>query len=210
MYRGMNSAPNDNWQTRISTALAAAPPDGVRLYASDDRRRRALPTARKAAVVIAIIGTAQPHIVLTQRGAQLRSHPGQISFPGGRIEANDADAQAAAMREAHEEIGLNPADTHVLGRLPDYVTSTGFDIAPFVAWLSDDSEFVADGVEVARIFGVPLTHAMNSRNYRREHMHIGGRERAFHVIEYDGNYIWGATAAMLHGLCACVSMTAAA
>lgn len=206
----MTQARDDNWPACISNALATAPADGMQLYAADDPWRIAPPTARKAAVVIAIVGAAQPHIVLTQRGAQLRSHPGQISFPGGRIEAHDVDARAAALREAREEIGLNAAGVSVLGRLPDYVTRTGFDIAPFVAWLPADTAFAADGVEVARIFSVPLAYAMTSRNYRRERMHIGGRDHSFYVIEYDGDYIWGATAAMLHGLCACVGMTAAA
>lgn len=208
--RPINSDMSDHWRARIANALQTAPAASLCLYAGDERRRYArrhqasVGRVRKAGVLIPIIAGATPCIVLTERSKSLRSHPGQISFPGGCVEPKDATAQAAALREAHEEVGLNPAHVKVLGRLPDYVTGTGFDIAPFAAWLPEDTRLVADNSEVARIFTVPLPYALDKANFRRETIIIKDQGYKFFVIEYAGNYIWGATAAMLYALGECV------
>lgn len=212
----MNDSPQHDWPERIATALTQPPPDSLDLYAGDDRRRLARQrdartgATRRAAVLIGIVAASEPYIVLTQRGRSLRSHPGQIALPGGGIETRDGSAQMAALREANEEIGLDPACAGLLGQLPRYVTGTGFDIAPFVARIDANATFVADGIEVARIFGLPLDYAMSAANYRRERMHIKGRNHRFYVIEHDGNYVWGATAAILHGLCTYIDTVTAA
>ncbi len=155
---------------------------------------------REAGVLVPIIGGAEPSIYLTERSNQLRHHPGQISFPGGRIEPEDASAEAAALREAHEEVGLDPAHVQILGRLPDYMTATGFDIAPFVGWLSPEAELAPDDREVARLFRVPLDYAMNPANYRLERFTRNDQTFLLHAIDYKDNHIWGATAGMLYGL----------
>jgi len=195
-----------DWCQRIAAALQTHAADSVHLYAGDDRRRYGRyhqpgsGQVRKAGVLIAIMDGATPGIVLTERSPHLRSHPGQISFPGGSVEPGDVDAKAAALRESWEEVGLNPTQARVLGRLPDYVTGTGFDIAPFAAWLPADVRLTADVREVARIFTLPLPYALDKANYRRQPITVSNRGYMFYVIEYNGNYIWGATAAMLHAL----------
>lgn len=204
----------EHWSKRFAAALSTLSADDPRLYADDDRLRLAQQrnggTVRKAGVLIAIIDEEAPRIVLTQRSQALRSHPGQISFPGGSVESGDAGARAAAIREAHEEIGLDPDRIEILGRLPDYVTGTGFEIAPFVARVPADAGLVPDNVEVVRVFTLPLAHAMNESNFRRDTVSISDISYKFHVIEYEENYIWGATAAMLRALRECVSRAEAA
>lgn len=193
------------WRARIERALARPPESDPQPVIDDSRRlarHRALHAddVRKAGVLVPIVGSAEPHIYFTERSMHLRNHPGQISFPGGRIEPDDANAQAAAIREAHEEVGLDPAHVRILGRLPDYVTGTGFDIAPFVAWLPPTAELTPDYREVARLFSVPLDYAMNAGHYRLETLVRNDQTFNFYAIDYEGNYIWGATAGMLHGL----------
>lgn len=203
-----------DWRTFIQHALATVTLDDLQLYAGDDRRRMARHgDARQgrvssAAVLIPIVAAAQPYIVLTERSHLLRSHPGQISFPGGRVEPSDVDVQAAALRESHEEVGLDPACVDLLGRLPDYVTGTGFNIAPCVGWVTAGARFTADSGEVARVLSIPLEYVTSADHFRLETMTIKGFDYRFHVIEHDDNYIWGATAAMLFGLRECIAQAA--
>src|SRR5699024_10188417 len=96
---------------------------------------------KKAGVLIPVVAAIEPYIVLAERSASLRSHPGQISFPGGSVEPSDAGVEAAALRESEEEIGLQPQYVDILGRLPDYVTGTGYDVAPFVGWVAPQAAF---------------------------------------------------------------------
>lgn len=204
MAEGLTDSGARRWRERIERAFARPQRDAT--HAVDDSRRLARHRAldardvRKAGVLLPIVGGAEPRIYFTERSMELRNHPGQISFPGGRIEPGDTSAQAAAIREAHEEIGLDPAHVRILGRLPDYVTGTGFDIAPFVAWLPPNAELMPDHREVARLFSVPLDYAMNAAHYRLEKWVRNDEIFHFYSIEYEGDYIWGATAGMLHGL----------
>jgi len=159
-----------------------------------------------AAVLIAIVPRASgQHVLLTQRPDYLHDHPGQISFPGGRMEAEDVSPAHTALREAWEEIGLAPELVRIVGYLPDYRTATGFLIHPAVAWVEPPFSLVADAFEVAEVFEAPLVDIFDPAHHRREHIFYRGREHRFHVIECvteDGirRRIWGATAGMLLAL----------
>ena len=151
----------------------------------------------------------EPTVLLTQRTDHLTDHPSQISFPGGRVEASDADAIATALREAEEEIGLDPAWIEVLGILPTYSTSTGFVVTPVVAMVRPGFDVKPDPFEVAEVFEVPLAWLMNPANHQRHAIEADGVRREFFSIPWPGvdalgrprrYFIWGATAAMLRNL----------
>lgn len=153
---------------------------------------------RDAAVLIGV----RPHedgarIILTQRTAHLRKHAGQVAFPGGAIDPDDTSPENAAMREAQEEIGLDPKYVEPLGRLPDYLTSTGFRIKPVVALVSVEAEFQINRDEVDALFEVPLAYLMNLENYRRESRVWQGIERHYYTMTYHDRLIWGVTAGII-------------
>jgi len=151
-----------------------------------------------AAVLIGVVD--RPHeaaVLLTQRTDHLRDHAGQISFPGGRIEPDDASTAAAALREAEEEIGLDPARVEILGELAPYDTVTGFRIHPVVGWIEPPFELRLDRYEVADAFEVPLRFVVDPLNHRRHSLRRGALTRGYYVLPYQGRFIWGATAGML-------------
>lgn len=188
------------WRERLTRALVEplaereAAPGEVRGSGYHDH------ATRRAGVLIPIVGAKRPYIYFTQRSDALRHHPGQISFPGGSMESFDANAQAAALREAHEEIGLDPVHVEILGELPEYRTVTGFVISPFVGWVDPAARVAPDEVEVTRIFGVPLAHALDDSQFERRLMERNGRDYQVYSIDYDADHIWGATAGILYGL----------
>ncbi|RJS95058.1 CoA pyrophosphatase [Salinisphaera sp. Q1T1-3] len=184
----------DDWPTCLARACALP---ATLASPEDDARRDPSPGGRAAAVLIGIVDAPMPYIYFTERSATLTHHPGQISFPGGRIEATDASPAAAALREAWEEIGLVPERVRMLGQLPTYRTVTGFAITPCVGWIAPGRPCRPDDREVARVFGVPLAHAMEGANYRRHRHEHGGRRHRIYSLDHDANHIWGATAAML-------------
>ena len=142
-------------------------------------------------------------VLLTQRTAHLSDHAGQISFPGGRAEPEDADEVATALREAQEEIGLAPDSVEVLGRLPTYTTGTGFIVTPVVALVPPDQPLAPDPNEVAEVFEVPLSFLMDPANHRRHVFEHQGVRREFLSMPWAGPreyFIWGATAGMLRNL----------
>ncbi|MFQ5755217.1 MAG: CoA pyrophosphatase [Acidiferrobacterales bacterium] len=139
-------------------------------------------------------------LLLTQRTKHLHDHAGQISFPGGRVEAHDESPIATALRETKEEIGLTPEFVEVVGYLDLYETGTGFLITPVVGIVSPGFTLAPDEFEVADIFEVPLSFVLDPRNHRRKSMFYKGTKRTYHVIEYRERYIWGATAGMLINL----------
>ena len=162
-----------------------------------------------ASVLIALVPRRVITVLLTQRTDHLSDHAGQISFPGGRVESTDADAAATALREAHEEIGLEAAFVDVLGALPTYTTGTGFIVTPVVAFVRPGFTVKADPFEVAEVFEVPLAFLMNPANHRRHAVEVAGVRREFLSIPWDGvdeqgrprrYFIWGATASMLRNL----------
>jgi len=156
---------------------------------------------RSAAVLIPIIeraGTA--FILFTQRTEHLPTHAGQISFPGGKKDTGDANLVDTALREAHEEIGLEAEFIEMVGFLDDYITSTGYRISPLVAIIREGFSITPDRGEVADVFDVPLSHLMNVRNYELHSRQWRGVKRVFYAIPYQDRFIWGATAGMLRNL----------
>lgn len=151
-----------------------------------------------AAVLIGL----RPHdagarIILTQRAAHLRKHGGQVAFPGGVIDTDDASVEAAALREAQEEIGLDPRFVEPLCVLPDYLTATGFRIKPVVAIVSVEASFVLNHEEVDALFEVPLPFLMDRANFNRESRIFNGIERHYYALPYEDRLIWGVTAGII-------------
>ncbi|MGH7112019.1 MAG: CoA pyrophosphatase [Stellaceae bacterium] len=156
---------------------------------------------RPAAVLVPLIDRpAGMSILLTQRTPHLSAHAGQIAFPGGRIEPEDADAVAAALRETEEEVGLSREHVSVIGRLDTYITGTGFEITPVVGLVRVPFALILDPFEVAEAFEVPLAFIRDPNNRRQMTRTEGERLRTFFVFPFENHYIWGATAGMLVNL----------
>jgi 8-oxo-dGTP pyrophosphatase MutT (NUDIX family) len=158
-----------------------------------------------AAVLIAITDRAEPGLILTQRPETMRRHPGQVAFPGGRVDPEDADAIAAALREAEEEIALAPHHVHVVGTLDRYRTVTGYDIVPVLSVVPPDLPLVPHDVEVAAVFEVPLAYILDAASWSERTVMFDGRERRYLESRWGERRIWGATAAMLANLSARLS-----
>ena len=160
----------------------------------------AMAPPRPAAVLVPIVLRADLTVLLTQRAHDMPSHPGQISFPGGKLEECDATPVDCALREAQEEIGLPPANVEPLGFLDSYRTGTGFQISPVVGLVRPEFEPVLEEREVLEVFEVPLAFLMNPANHQRASREWRGRQRFFYAMPYQGRYIWGATAGILKNL----------
>jgi 8-oxo-dGTP pyrophosphatase MutT (NUDIX family) len=155
----------------------------------------------RAAVLVPLVERGDGwFVVLTLRSADLADHAGQISLPGGRIDPGDADAAAAALREAEEEIGLSRDYVELAGRLDTWFTGTGFDVTPIVGLVRPPPPYRPDPVEVAEVFEVPLDFILDRRNHQRRARELGGKQRFFWAIPYLHRNIWGATAGMLVNL----------
>ncbi len=150
-----------------------------------------------AAVLVGIETGPAPGVLLTRRTAHLRQHSGQVSFPGGRIDPGDASPEAAAVREATEEVGLDPSHVEVLGRLPDYVTGTGYLVTPVLALLTPGYAARPNAHEVADIFHLPLAVLLDPAAPVRRGAEYKGVWREYWVWPHPEQFIWGATAAML-------------
>jgi 8-oxo-dGTP pyrophosphatase MutT (NUDIX family) len=156
----------------------------------------------EAAVLVPLVNRpGEVRLLLTQRTAHLDDHAGQISFPGGRVEAGDSSREETALRETEEEVGLPRAAVTVLGRLPNYEIPSGFRITPVVGWIEPPFTVKPDPFEVAGVFEAPLEHFLDAARYQRRQFHFRGRHRHYLAIPYEGRYIWGATAGMLYDLC---------
>ena len=150
-----------------------------------------------AAVLVPIVHGPAPGILLTKRTATLATHAGQVAFPGGRIEPDDASIEAAALREAWEEIGLEASHVELAGRLPDYATGTGFRVHPVVGLLPPGLSFRPSPDEVAEVFLLPLATLLDPDAPQQREAEFRGRARRFWVWPHPDHYIWGATAAIL-------------
>lgn len=154
------------------------------------------PPFRPAAVLVPIVLHDRPGILLTRRAEHLSAHPGQVSFPGGRIEAGETP-EAAALREAAEEIGLDPRLPRLAGRMPPQPTGTGYEITPVLAFLDPGFAVTPDPAEVAHVFEMPLATLLDPAAPRMEEREWKGRMRRYWVWPHEGERIWGATAAIL-------------
>lgn len=154
-----------------------------------------------AAVLLPIVMREQPTVLLTERTLHLADHSGQIAFPGGKVDTNDADTKATALREAQEEVGLAPTFVQVLGRLPHYTTGSAFIITPVVALVQPGFTLNPNPAEVAAVFEVPLEFLMNPAHHQRHVLEWQGIRREWFSMPYQDElgqrFIWGATAGML-------------
>ncbi len=153
---------------------------------------------KPAAVLILVINQPDaPTVLFTQRTAHLTDHAGQISFPGGRVEADDRDPEHTALREAEEETGVDAARIDIIGRIPQYTTGTGYLVTPVVGWLEPPVQYRPDPTEVEECFEVPLGFLIDINNHRLETAMYKGRMRSYYALPWGRRYIWGATAGML-------------
>ena len=156
---------------------------------------------RPASVLVPLIDRAPGiTVLLTQRTDDMPSHAGQIAFPGGRRQADDADAVATALRETEEEVGLSRRFIDVVGAVDPYRTGTGYEITPIVGIVRPGFTIHADPREVADVFEVPLEHFLDEVNHKIGSRMYNGRERRYYAMPYGERYIWGATAGMLKNL----------
>ena len=209
---GCNPMQRIDWGARIRTRLANTQPQhdidhwlapGLSLQETQSLRAYLPAVPIPAAVLVPIVERpGGPTVLLTQRASQLKNHAGQISFPGGRIEQQDAGPLEAALREAHEEIGLESQFVSVAGYLADHIISSGFRVTPVVGLVRPGFELLLDAQEVADTFEVPLSFVFEPGNHRLQRRRFGEAPHEFRFwdFQYEGHLIWGATAGMLLNL----------
>jgi len=183
------------WQTEITD-------ENRHVMAADIiAKRQAAGKVTRAAVLIPLL--LQPNglsVLLTQRTTHLRDHGGQISFPGGRMDPEDAGPNETALRESEEEIGLERERVEIIGQLPEYLTVSGYCVTPIIGLVKPQAEYILDEFEVADIFEVPLSFLMDPANHQVRVWQSEQGSRRFYSMPYEGRFIWGATAGMLRNL----------
>lgn len=156
---------------------------------------------KDAAVLVPVIDYGDDaRVIFTQRTKTLRNHSGQISFPGGGIDAQDRSPEEAALRETEEEIGMSRRFIETVGRMPDYISGTGFRIKPVLAVVRPGFTLTPNPAEVDEVFEVPLSFLMNPANHSRGSRMFQGRERFFYEMPYGERYIWGITAGIVRSI----------
>ena len=187
-------------RAEIVSRLASSPPIEELLTSDDLERQHEISRkgSKPAAVLLLVVNhPADPTVVFTQRTAHLADHAGQISFPGGRSDEADETPEHTALREAEEEVGISADRIEILGRLPEYHTSTGYCVTPIVGWAEPPLVYRPDPHEVADVFEVPLAFLLDAGNHRYESAFYKGRMRKYWAMPYGERFIWGATAGML-------------
>ncbi len=198
-----------DWQQRLQRALLSVPDHDADQWqqagqspALLEAMRAAMPAIpTPAAVLVPIVERVDgPTLLMTTRAGHLRRHAGQISFPGGRLDTQDADPVAAALRETHEEVGIAPEFLKVIGFLPDHIVLTGFRITPVVALVNPGFVLRSHAGEVAEIFEMPLSCIIEPASFRPTRRTLHGQEVILRDVHFEGRVIWGATGAMLLAL----------
>ncbi|MGE4410141.1 MAG: CoA pyrophosphatase [Sphingomonadales bacterium] len=184
---------------RLRTALQQGHSRTISIIDEDQRIRQPMRFA-PAAVLIAITDRPEPGVILTQRASHLRKHAGQVAFPGGRIDEQDEDAIAAALREAEEEITLPPGQVEIIGTSDSYRTFTGFDIMPVIGVIPPDLPFRPHEAEVETLFEVPLDFLLSPANRARKEVLFSGALHQYYEILWEEHRIWGVTAAIIANL----------
>jgi 8-oxo-dGTP pyrophosphatase MutT (NUDIX family) len=182
-------------RSRLS-AIAAEASVGDVAHGGDFLTQANKPPVAAAVLVPVVLGPA-PGILLTKRTVHLKRHPGQVSFPGGRIDPEDANPEAAALREAEEEIALDPSRVEIIGRMADYLTGTGYRITPVIGLLPPGLPYQPSPHEVESVFELPLGVLLDPKAPQRQRQHVNGQWREYWVWPHPDHFIWGATAAIL-------------
>jgi 8-oxo-dGTP pyrophosphatase MutT (NUDIX family) len=185
---------------RVALAQPARPSLRGDWEVSDWNGERPDTALTPAAVLVPVVDRAEPTVLLTRRTESLRRHAGQVAFPGGRIDPEDADPIAAALREAHEEVALPPHHVALIGVDVPYETGTGYSVTPVVGLIPPDLPLVPAEAEVAALFEAPLAYLLDPANHQVREAEWQGRSRRYFSIDWDTHHIWGATAAMIVNL----------
>ena len=196
----MNSANQvllENIKTKTLNSGVMSSDFDLNLDSSDQVSQKLTP----AAVLIAIKEIDESlHILLTKRSSNLKNHPSQISFPGGKRDTGDVSLEITALREANEEIGLSPELVTFIGSLPNHKTVTGFDVKPYLGFINSPFKATINKFEVEELFTVPLNHLLNLENFYIESRKWKNKNRFYYTIPYGPYYIWGATARIIRSL----------
>lgn len=184
-----------NWRTRLQTAL-----DPTFSIEVEDERHLTSVNHRAAAVLIPVTDRPEPGVILTQRPAWLRSHAGQVAFPGGKVDDGDESAIAAALREAHEELNIFPAQVEIMGVADIYHSGSGYSITPVVGIIPPDLAFLPNPEEVHDYFEVPLAFLLDPANSIKRQADWNGQQRSYYDIQWGERRIWGVTAGIIANL----------
>lgn len=184
-----------NWRRRLEVAL-----DPARSIEIEDERDFAVETHRAAAVLIPITDRAEPGVILTQRPTWLRSHAGQVAFPGGKVDDSDENVIAAALREAHEELNIPPTIVDVIGVADTYFSASGYCIAPVIGFIPPNLALQPNPEEVDDYFEVPLAFLLDPANSVRKEAGWNGQQRSYYDMQWGERRIWGVTAGIIANL----------
>lgn len=197
MADGLEAGADAAWLRARLGGEEAADPERDHAIWGDDAGLGSSPTLVPAAVLVGIVTGPRPGVLLTKRTSTLRRHAGQVAFPGGRIDPDDGSPERAALREAQEEIGLDPAHPEVIGRMGEYVTGTGYRVTPVVALLRPGFVTVPSPAEVEAVFTLDMATLLDPGAPMRRSAEYLGKTRHYWVWPHPEHEIWGATAAIL-------------